>query len=97
MTHRRNPFPLADALAEVTAGMQPQTALARVQSAWSEAVGETVAGWAEPVSERAGVVTFACTDSMVAHELELMKPQLVEKLKKVLAEGAPTELKFVIR
>jgi predicted nucleic acid-binding Zn ribbon protein len=97
MNRRRNPFPLADALSEVTADMQPATALARVQSAWPAAAGEMVAKWAVPVSERAGVVTFACTDSMVAHELELMKSDLLKKLAKELPEGPPSELKFVIR
>jgi predicted nucleic acid-binding Zn ribbon protein len=97
MHRERDLSPLSDALAEITADLQPQTGIARVQSAWPQAVGETVAKWAEPVSERAGVVTFACTDSMVAHELEMMKPELLKKLAKVLPEGAPSELKFVIR
>jgi predicted nucleic acid-binding Zn ribbon protein len=97
MNRRRDLSPLSDALAEITAGMQPATGIARVQTAWPEAVGPTVAKWAEPVSERGGVVTFACTDSMVAHELEMMKPELLKKLEKALQNGAPTELKFVIR
>jgi predicted nucleic acid-binding Zn ribbon protein len=97
MNRRRDLSPLSDALAEITAELQPATGIARIQTAWPEAVGPTVAKWAEPVSERAGVVTFACTDSMVAHELEMMKPELLKKLKKVLPDGAPTELKFVIR
>lgn len=75
----------------------PQTTLAKVQQAWPVAVGETVAKWASPVSERAGVVTLACIDSMVAHELEMMKPELLEKLANLLPGGAPIELKFVIR
>jgi predicted nucleic acid-binding Zn ribbon protein len=97
MNRRRDLSPLSDALAEIAAGLQPATGIARVQTAWPEAVGPTIAKWAEPVSERAGTVTFACTDSMVAHELEMMKPELLKKLEKVLETGAPTELKFVIR
>lgn len=97
MHRRRDLSPLSEALADITAGMQPATGIARVQTAWPEAVGPTLAKWAVPVSERAGVVTFACTDSMVAHELEMMKPELLKKLEKVLPGGAPTELKFVIR
>jgi predicted nucleic acid-binding Zn ribbon protein len=97
MTRRREPIPLGAAIAELTAAMQPRNALARVQSAWAQAAGPTVSDWAVPVSERAGVVTFACTDSMVAHELELLKPQLLEKLSAALPGGAPTDLRFVIR
>lgn len=84
-------------MAEITAGMEPATALAKVQSAWADAVGETVARWASPVSERAGVVTFACTDSMVAHELQMMKPELLKKLTKSLSGWTPSDLRFVIR
>ncbi|MGK2879020.1 MAG: DUF721 domain-containing protein [Solirubrobacterales bacterium] len=97
MHRRRDLSRLSDALAEITAEMQPATRIARVQTAWPEAVGPTVAKWAVPVSERAGTVTFACADSMVAHELEMIKPDLLKKLQKVLSDGAPTELKFVIR
>lgn len=97
MNRRRDLSPLSDALAQLTAEIQPQTTLARIQTAWPQAVGQTVANWATPISERAGVVTFACTDSMVAHELEMMKPQLLEKLKKVLENEPPAGLKFVIR
>jgi len=97
MNRNRKATQLSDLLADFTADMQPATQLARVQSAWPTAAGSTLAKWAAPVSERAGVVTFACSDSMVAHELEMMKPELLKKLAKELPESAPSELKFVIR
>lgn len=97
MARRRDFESLSSLLGDLTGEMQPQTAIAKVQSAWPEAVGETVARWAAPVSERAGVVTFACTDSMVAHELEMMKPELLKKLEKTLDGWVPSDLKFVIR
>jgi predicted nucleic acid-binding Zn ribbon protein len=97
MARRRGLTPISATIAGLIADSEPQTALARVQSAWPSAVGETVAGWAQPVSERAGVVTFACSDSMVANELEMIKLELLEKLAKQLPENAPRELKFVIR
>ncbi len=97
MARRRDFESISSALGELTGQMQPQTAIAKVQSAWPVAVGETVARWAQPVSERGGVVTFACTDSMVAHELEMMKPELLKKLENQLVDWAPSELKFVIR
>lgn len=97
MARRRNLEPISAALEQLVGDLEPKTAIARVQSAWPIAVGETIARWAVPVSERAGTVTFACTDSMVAHELEMMKPELLKKLEKTLESGAPSELKFVIR
>lgn len=97
MSKRRNLSPLSDALAELTGAIEPQTMLARVQSAWPKAAGTTLAGWATPVSERAGKVTFACSDSMVAHELEMLKGELLEKLNSELAGAPLSGLKFVIR
>jgi predicted nucleic acid-binding Zn ribbon protein len=98
---RRDPFPLADAIARFTERIQPQSLLARVQRAWPEAAGETVAGWATATSERAGVVTVECDDAMIAHELEMMKLELLEKLRTALgdapAAGALADLKFRVR
>lgn len=97
MARRRDFTPLGDALSDLTGELQPQTSIARIQSAWPVAVGETLARWAVPVSERGGVVTFACTDSMVAHELEMMKPELLKKLEKALDSQPVSDLRFTIR
>lgn len=97
MGRRRDFESISSVISELTTGIEPATALARVQSAWPAAVGETVARWAEPVSERAGVVTFACTDSMVAHELQMIKLELIEKLANSVSGWSPSDLKFVIR
>ncbi|MFT4048500.1 MAG: DUF721 domain-containing protein [Solirubrobacterales bacterium] len=97
MARNRDFSSIGDALSDLTGEMQPQTSIARIQSAWPEAVGETVARWAVPVSERGGLVTFACTDSMVAHELEMMKPELLKKLEKTLDGQPVSDLRFTIR
>jgi predicted nucleic acid-binding Zn ribbon protein len=97
MVHRRNPFPLADALGEYTRGIQPASVLAEVQSKWADAVGETIAGWAHPVSETSGIVVVECDDSVVAHELEMLKPDLLKKLAEALPEKAPRDLKFRVK
>ncbi|HEV7918760.1 MAG TPA: DUF721 domain-containing protein [Solirubrobacterales bacterium] len=95
---RRDPFRLADALTRFTDEVQPQSTLAQVQRSWAAAVGETIAGWATPASERAGVVTVTCSDSVVAHELEMIKPQLLAQLsaelENSLGSGAISDLKF---
>src|SRR5262245_38669437 len=97
MTRRRDPFPLSEALSEFTAAARPAGPLADVQTAWPICAGETISKWATPVSERAGVVTFECSDAVVAHELEMMKPQLLEKLAAELPGGAPQDLRFKVR
>lgn len=94
MTRRRAPVPVADLLERFTRDAQPASVLAELQRRWPEVAGETIAGWARPVSERAGVVIVECDDSVIAHELEMIKPELLAKLKEQLENGAPLDLKF---
>ena len=96
MTHyRRTPRPLAGALGPLQVELAPGTLLAEVQRAWRAVVGETIAAQAQPVAERAGVLTVACAASVWAQELDLMGPELVERLNSTVAQGSLTRLKCV--
>ncbi len=97
MTRRRNPFPLADALGQFTDSVQPSTPLAAIQRAWPIAAGAAIAKWATPTGEANGVVTVECDDSVIAHELQMMAPQLLEKLAFELPEISPKTLRFKVR
>ena len=87
MTWRRAPVPLAGAVEQLAARLEPQTPLSAVQRVWPEVAGEAVAAEAEPVSERAGTVTIACRSAVWAQELTLLAPDLVRRLNQAL--GAP--------
>ena len=90
------PRPLAEALEGVRREAAPTTLTAAVQAAWPGVAGETLAAAAEPVSERGGVVTVACESGVWAQELELLGPDLRERLNASL-EGARIEkLRFVV-
>jgi predicted nucleic acid-binding Zn ribbon protein len=91
--NRRAPRPLSVALATVTARLAPATALARVQSVWATVVGETIAAHCTPVSERGGVFQIACDESVWAAELELMAPELIDRLARQLGASTPTMLR----
>jgi predicted nucleic acid-binding Zn ribbon protein len=78
----------------VTAGLEPATVLARVQGCWAGAVGDVVSAESQPVSESAGVVTVACRSSVWAHELEMLGPELREKVNAALGDDAVAELRF---
>jgi predicted nucleic acid-binding Zn ribbon protein len=78
----------------VTTALEPATTLARVQGCWADAVGEVVSSEARPVSEREGVVSVACRSSVWAQELELLGPELLEKLNAALGEPAVAGLRF---
>jgi predicted nucleic acid-binding Zn ribbon protein len=85
---RLAPRPLSFALEGLTAALAPATTLARVQQVWEQVLGARIAGAGTPVSEHAGVLTVVCADSVWAAELELMGPELVERLN--VAVGAET-------
>jgi predicted nucleic acid-binding Zn ribbon protein len=82
---RRAPRPLAHALAGLTATLAPATTIARVQGCWREVVGEDVAEECHPQSEHDGVVTVHCRSAVWAQELELLGPELTERVNEALA------------
>jgi predicted nucleic acid-binding Zn ribbon protein len=84
---RRGPRPLAFALDRLTAQLAPATLLARVQRAWPEAAGDAFAAQSEPVGERDGVITVACSSAVWAQELDLLSERVVERLNAKL--GSP--------
>ena len=71
-------------------GLAPAGTLARVQARWEEVVGAGVAAEAEPVSERAGVITVACRSATWAQELSLLADDLLERVNRALDPGATT-------
>ena len=84
---RRAPRPLSAALEQLGHEAAPQTVLARVQAVWMDTVGEAIAAEAQPVSEHAGTLTVTCRSATWASELELLAPDLLEKLNGAL--GGP--------
>jgi predicted nucleic acid-binding Zn ribbon protein len=97
MTHRRAPRQASSAIRAARELIAPQTGLASIQAAWAETVGAQLAAVASPVSERSGTLTIECADSVWAQELDLMQGQLIERLRGVLGEKAPTALKFRLK
>jgi predicted nucleic acid-binding Zn ribbon protein len=83
---RLAPRRLDSALAELSKQLAPATTLARVQARWPDAAGEAIAAEAEPVSERAGVVTLACRSAVWAQELDLLSADLIGRLNELLGE-----------
>ena len=78
---RRAPRPLAAAVNVALERAEPATLLAAVQRAWPGAVGEAIASEASPVAERSGVVTVACRSSTWAEELDLLRDQILARLR----------------
>jgi predicted nucleic acid-binding Zn ribbon protein len=85
---RRGARPLATALERLTADLAPATLLAEVQRAWAEAAGDAFAAQSEPVAERDGVITVACSSAVWAQELDLLSERVVERLNGELGRPA---------
>ena len=81
MMGRRAPRPLAAAVNSALKRAEPATLLAAVQRAWPGAVGEAIAREASPVAERSGMVTVACRSSTWAQELDLLRDQILARLR----------------
>ena len=90
---RAAPHPLAGALSRATAAAAPATLLARVQTCWPAAVGEVIAAEASAVAERSGTVTVQCRSAVWAGELELLAPDLVDRLNEALGDAGPGPVK----
>lgn len=93
MKHRRVPAPLAGAVEAVSRRVAPATLLADVQRVWPQVAGPAIAAQAEPVAERGGVVTVACSSSVWAAELDLLGPGLVDGLNGALGGGRVRSLR----
>ena len=85
---RRGPRPLAAALERLTAELAPATLLAEVQRAWPACAGQAFAAQSEPVGERDGVITVACSSAVWAQELDLLSESVVERLNGELGRPA---------
>jgi len=92
---RPAPRPLEAALGDLRERLAPATPLARVQAAWPGAVGEAIAGQAQPVSERGGTLVVACRSSVWAQELDLMSLDVVARLNSALGRDVVTGLRCV--
>jgi predicted nucleic acid-binding Zn ribbon protein len=90
---RRAPRPIATALAGLTASLEPASVLAAVQAVWTATVGDAVAAHCTPVAEHAGVLEVVCDESVWAAELELMGPELADRLSAALHRPAITALR----
>jgi predicted nucleic acid-binding Zn ribbon protein len=83
---RPAPRPLSLAIDGLTSALAPATTLARAQHAWERAVGPVISAAGLPTAERDGVLTVTCSDAVWSAELDLMGPDLVERLNGELGE-----------
>ncbi len=96
MSSRSQPRALGDLVRAVRTESTPKTPLGAVQAVWADALGERIATHAEPVRERDGIVTVACSAATWAQELDLLQNDLLEQLNRALTGVQIDRLRFVV-
>jgi predicted nucleic acid-binding Zn ribbon protein len=86
---------MAQAFASLADELSPQTLLADVQRCWSTCVGPAITEQSRPTAERGGVITISCSASVWAQELDLMAPQIVDRLNTVVGDGRVQRLRCI--
>lgn len=75
-------------------GLEAAAAAFRVGQRWEEAVGPEVARHCRPVGLRGQVLEVMVESSVWSQQLQLRQPEILEALRRVLGDGAPTDLRF---
>lgn len=66
----------------------------RLAERWEEAVGPEIARHCRPSALRAHVLEATVDSSVWCQQLKLRTPELLEALRRVLGEAAPTEIRL---
>ena len=88
------PKRIGEALDRALDPIAPKTPLAEIQRLWPAAVGPQIAAVTKVLEELDGTVTIECENTIWANELEMMSPQLLEKLASQMDGAAPEKLRF---
>ena len=67
----------------------------RAMDLWPEAVGEKINNNTEPISVEHGVLSIKTENAAWSQELQLQKPQILEKLNKKLDKKIIKDIRFV--
>jgi len=86
--------PIGAALDRALDPVAPKTTLAELQRAWPAVVGPGIEAVTTVSEEREGTVTIECESTVWANELEMMGPQLLEKLRPLMGDRTPEKLRF---
>jgi len=94
---RRSEFEaLADLVPKVLKdlGLDAPAGVLRIVDRWEEAVGPEIAAHCRPVSLRDGRLEASVDSSVWCQQLQLQLPQILEALREVFGDEAPTQLWF---
>jgi predicted nucleic acid-binding Zn ribbon protein len=69
----------------------------RIADRWEEAVGPEIAHHSQPVAIRGDILEISVDTSVWCQQLHLRTPEILEALRRVVAEDAPSEVWLHVR
>ncbi|MCD6726302.1 MAG: DUF721 domain-containing protein [Solirubrobacteraceae bacterium] len=90
---RRGPRPAGASIRALAESLAPRSTLGAVQRVWAEAVGEACAAHATPTGEGRGVLSVTCSSAAWAQEIDLMGPEILDRLEAALGARLVTALR----
>ena len=93
---RGRPVPLGQVIGRVLGdlGLDAAVAAFRLAERWEEIVGVEVARHCRPVAMRGDVLELEVDTSVWCQELQLASPELLQALRRALADEAPAHVRF---
>lgn len=97
LRRRRAPEPIASTLGSIIDRLDTEGhfAIVRLVQAWPEVVGETIARRTEVVELKFHTAVVKVSGAMWIQELNLLKPQILERLRTRVGDDAVRDLRFV--
>jgi hypothetical protein len=97
LRRRKAPEPIASTLGAIIDRLDSEGhfAIVRLISAWPEVVGETIARRTEVVGLKFHSAVVKVSGAMWIQELNLLKPQILERLRTRIGDDAVRDLRFV--
>ena len=93
---RGTPTPIGKVVGQVLddLGLDAAAKAFRISQRWESAVGSEIARHCRPVAMRGDVLETVVDTSVWCQQLQMQRPQLLEKLRDVLGADAPSDLRF---
>lgn len=97
LRRRKAPEPIANTLGAIIDRLDSEGhfAIVRLVSAWPEVVGEAIARRTEVVGLKFRSAVVKVSGAMWIQELNLLKPQILERLRARVGDDAIRDLRFV--
>ena len=75
-------------------GLTDTARVMQIAACWEEAVGREIADHCRPTALRGGMLEATVDSSVWCQQLQLQAPEILQALRRVLGEDAPSDLRL---